>query len=38
MSDFWGYPGADIVAVAVVVIIVLSSLALYQARTFVTKL
>jgi hypothetical protein len=36
MSDFWGYPGADIVAV--VVIIVLSSLALYQARTFVTKL
>ena len=36
MSDFWGYPGADIVAV--VVIIALSSLALYQARTFVTKL
>tara|TARA_R110001583_G_C5606489_1_gene404948 strand:- start:57 stop:167 length:111 start_codon:yes stop_codon:yes gene_type:complete len=36
MSDFWGFPGADTLAVAV--IIVLSSLALYQARTFVTKL
>lgn len=36
MSEFWGFPGADILAVAV--IIVLSSLALYQARTFVTKL
>lgn len=36
MSDFWGFPGADIVAV--VVIVVLSSLALYQARTFVTRL
>tara|TARA_R110001599_G_scaffold80179_2_gene216796 strand:- start:1794 stop:1904 length:111 start_codon:yes stop_codon:yes gene_type:complete len=36
MSDFWGFPGADILAV--VVIIVLSSLALYQARTFVTKI
>ncbi|MFT6913863.1 MAG: hypothetical protein ACJAWL_000149 [Motiliproteus sp.] len=36
MSDFWGYPGADTLAVAV--IIVLSCLALYQARTFVTKI
>lgn len=36
MSEFWGYPGADIVAVAV--IIVLSCLALYQARSFVTKI
>jgi hypothetical protein len=36
MSDFWGYPGADMLAVAV--IIVLSGLALYQARTFVTKI
>ena len=36
MSDFWGFPGADILAVAV--IIVLSSLALYQARAFVTKI
>jgi hypothetical protein len=36
MSDFWGFPGADMLAVAV--IIVLSSLVLYQARTFVTKL
>lgn len=36
MSDFWGFPGADMLAVAV--IIVLSSAALYQARTFVTKL
>jgi hypothetical protein len=36
MSEFWGFPGADMLAVAV--IIVLSSFALYQARTFVTKL
>jgi hypothetical protein len=36
MSEFWGFPGADILAVAV--IIVLSGFALYQARTFVTKL
>lgn len=36
MSEFWGYPGADILAV--VVIIVLSGFALYQARTFVTKI
>ncbi len=36
MSDFWGFPGADILAVAF--IIVLSSLALYNARTFVTKI
>ncbi|EHA15592.1 hypothetical protein HAL1_10047 [Halomonas sp. HAL1] len=36
MSEFWGFPGADILAVAV--IIILSSLALYQARTFVTKI
>ncbi|MFT5533575.1 MAG: hypothetical protein ACI9ZF_000894 [Bradyrhizobium sp.] len=36
MSEFWGFPGADILAV--VVIVILSGLALYQARTFVTKL
>lgn len=36
MSDFWGFPGADMLAVAV--IIVLSGFVLYQARTFVTKL
>ncbi len=36
MSEFWGFPDADILAVAV--IIILSSLALYQARTFVTKI
>lgn len=36
MSEFWGFPGANILAVAV--IIILSSLALYQARTFVTKI
>lgn len=36
MSEFWGFPGADILAV--VVIIGLSGLALYQARTFVTKI
>ncbi|CAM4146660.1 hypothetical protein VRRI112168_15875 [Vreelandella rituensis] len=36
MSEFWGFPGADILAVAV--IIALSGLALYQARTFVTKI
>jgi hypothetical protein len=36
MSEFWGFPGADILAA--IVIIVLSGLALYQARTFVTKL
>jgi hypothetical protein len=36
MSDFWGFPGADMLAVAV--IIVLSCFVLYQARTFVTKL
>lgn len=36
MSEFWGFPGADRVAVAV--IILLSGLALYQARTFVTKI
>lgn len=36
MSDFWGFPGADILAVGV--IIALSSFALYLARVFVTKL
>lgn len=36
MSEFWGYPGADILAV--VVIIALSGFVLYQARTFVTKI
>ncbi len=35
MSDFWGYPGADILAI--MVISALSLLALYQARQFVTK-
>lgn len=36
MSEFWGYPGADILAV--VVIVALSAAALYHARTFVTKI
>lgn len=36
MSDFWGYPGADILAL--IVISVLSLVALYHARTFVTKI
>lgn len=35
MSDFWGYPGADILAI--MVISALSLLALYQARQFVIK-
>ena len=36
MSDFWGYPGADILAL--IVISALSLVALYNARTFVTKI
>lgn len=36
MSDFWGYPGADVLAL--ILISVLSLLALYNARTFVTKI
>ncbi len=36
MSDFWGYPGADVLAL--IVISALSLFALYNARTFVTKI
>jgi hypothetical protein len=36
MSDFWGYPYADILAL--IVIPVLAGICLYQARRFVTKL
>jgi len=36
MSQFWGYPGADVLAI--IVISALSLLALYHARTFVTKI
>ena len=36
MSEFWGYPGADILAL--IVISVLAFVCLYQARRFVTKL
>ncbi len=36
MSDFWGYPGADVLAI--VIITALSLTALYHARTFVTKI
>jgi len=36
MSDFWGFPGADILAV--VLITVICALCLYQARTWVKKL
>jgi hypothetical protein len=36
MSEFWGFPYADIVAL--IVISVLAGSCLYQARRFVTKL
>jgi hypothetical protein len=36
MSDFWGYSGADVLAL--IMITALSLLALYHARTFVTKI
>lgn len=36
MSAFWGYPGADVLAL--ISIAALSLLALYHARTFVTQL
>ncbi len=36
MSDFWGYPGADILAI--VLIVGLSGLCLYLARTWTDKL
>lgn len=36
MSDFWGYPGADVLAI--VLIVCLCALCLYQARTWVRKL
>ncbi len=36
MSDFWGYPGADVLAI--IVITALSLGALYHARSFVTKI
>ncbi len=36
MSSFWGYTGADILAI--VLITALSLVCLYQARTFVKKL
>jgi hypothetical protein len=36
MSEFWGFPGADILAL--VVMSALAAVCLYQARRFVTKL
>jgi hypothetical protein len=36
MSEFWGFPGADILAL--VVMAALAGICLYQARRFVTKL
>jgi hypothetical protein len=36
MSEFWGYPGADYLAI--VIITALSLLCLYNARTWVKKL
>ena len=36
MSDFWGFPGADILAL--IVITGLAIACLYQARRFATKL
>jgi hypothetical protein len=36
MSEFWGFPGANILAL--IVITALSFVCLYQARRFVTKL
>jgi hypothetical protein len=36
MSDFWGYTGADVLAL--IVISSLSALALYHARIFVSRM
>jgi len=36
MSDFWGYAGADVLAI--IFITALSLTALYHARTFVSKI
>jgi len=36
MSEFWGYPGADVVAI--VFIVTLSLWALYDARKFINSL
>lgn len=36
MSEFWGYPGADILAM--IILPLLSLMALYHARTFVKKI
>lgn len=36
MSEFWGYSGAD--TLAIVVIVFLSLLVLFHARSFVTKI
>jgi len=36
MSEFWGYPGADILAI--VVICILCAACLYQARIWVKQL
>jgi hypothetical protein len=36
MSEFWGYPGADVLAI--VLIAGLSALTLYHARKFVSSL
>ncbi len=36
MSEFWGYAGADVLAI--IVISALSALALYHARIFVSRL
>ncbi len=36
MSEFWGYPGADILAILVIVGV--GGACLYQARTWVKKL
>jgi hypothetical protein len=36
MSEFWGYIGADVLAI--IVIAMLSALALYHARIFVSRL
>lgn len=35
MSEFWGYPGADMLAI--VLITALSALTLYHARIFVSQ-
>jgi hypothetical protein len=36
MTDYWGYPFADVLAI--VMIVGLSALALYQARTYTRQL